>query len=220
MKRSGIATWVVLAVLVPGIATAQSEESIRSQYGGTAEMPDELAFRQFLGVLEAFDDDPQDRHMRLEIVAEATGLALHASGTDGNRAAVVRAERLLDFFNRTRQRMDRERLRAGKELVCDQVDTITADELFDSLNAIDDLGQTNAARHYRITRNRLRPDEQEALSAYLEGVKTRSSYTKLDNRAMFELQHQGRSKEQQDQAALEMLATYCQGIDIELAKPE
>ncbi len=211
----------IAATCLSGPTWAQSDDPIRSQYHGSADLPDEIAYQQFLlhvqpGTNDYADSDTRAEHHRLLVLATATGHTDYTGRGASEGAIIARLNRLSAFFDRSRQRIDDAKRQAGIDLVCARQDSIDLPRLFTSMNAVDDAGEQAAARQFQMTLNTLRPGEREALVAYLDDFKTGVSYTKLDSAAMFEQSMAGVPEADRDALVRNQLQRYCGSLLQEL----
>ena len=204
----------IATICLPGLASAQTEDPVRSQYHGSKDLPDEIAYQQFLLHVQADSDSQGSRsanaeHHRLLLIATATGHNEYTGRNTSGAAVLARLNRLSAHFERSRQRIDDAQRQAGIDLVCSQQGSIDLPRLFESMNAVDDAGEQAAQRQLQMTLNRLRPGEREALVAYLQDFKAGVSYTKLDSAALFEQQMAGVPDGDREAMVRDQLQRYC-----------
>lgn len=196
------------------VAPAFGNDMVRSQYAGSDNLPDEIAYLQFLE--QVLPDATMDEHQRLELIARAVGYDLHtANGTNG--AVEARAARLSNHFKRSYDLVEREKDRAAADLICRSRDTISVDRVFTSLNAVEDIGESAAAKRYQVTLNRLRPAERDAFKYWIDELKRGMAYVKLDNRRYHEANNAGLGDADREALIRSQMTEYCAGLDARLA---
>jgi len=171
MRRVIITTMAMaFAFAFSGISLADTTDGVRSSYAGSTDLPDGIAFKAFLRVLDNKDD-----HI-LDYVATAIGIPL-SSETHAHIA------RRTEFFRNAHEALKEEREKTTYRMLCrGNSRSRTKDETYNVLNYIDDIGETIATKRYLQTVSALPVGEREAFQKFLDKKKTGISYTKVDSR--------------------------------------
>jgi len=176
---------------IAGSASAASDlsythEDVRSQFHSSKNLPDGIAYLEFLRLLQPTDGDDT---AAMAIVAEA--LSIKRAEGDTNSDQLVQAR--LSQFRQNLRDVKSERASATTELMCGGTPFSSADEVFDSMNLVDDYKELIAEKSLRVELKQLDPYERGALLRYLNELKLSVSYVKIDARSQFreEVKHMG-----------------------------
>jgi hypothetical protein len=159
------------------VPTGTSSDGVRAFFSGSSDLPDEIAYREFLKILNATNGaaDLRDQY----IIAAALGFDLE------DPADYARARASIKLFSRKYMSMRKEQLGAKISVLCaNNRISRSDDQIYDALNAVDDIDQAVVAKHFLITMNRLNADEQHSFSKFLSKMKAGISYMKIDSRSV------------------------------------
>lgn len=211
-KRPQAGVFAALLIAAASNLYAQEHIDVRSSYQGSSELPDQIAFANFLESIAGAEKSDHD--LGLEYVARATGIRLADDGqiidAGIRRAAAIRS-RLIKIHDR----LQRERRQSRIEVLCTGAHRQTADQIFDSVNGVDDLAEAIAFKYYQIALTTLRAGEREHFVPYLADLKSGISYVKLDSRTRIDSEMRTLDAGERDRHVQRELVTYCAELQAE-----
>lgn len=178
MRRTIIATIVIFgSVSWADEPSSTYENGVRASYIGSPELPDEIAYAEFLKLADSTFGDAESLDLHLQIVADALGIRME-------RESIGRVRSRSAFFRKSLQTMKKEQLASKISILCsDARESRSTDQVHKAMNAVDDVASAVRAKQYIIALNSLTPAEQEAFLTYLNDLKSGISYVKVDSRS-------------------------------------
>ena len=162
-----------LAMAMVNTALPAETVSVRAEYRGSPELPDGIAFEQFLALVAS---NGVEHDMALEHVAKALGVALDEAG---QRYAGKR----VDYFMKIRQQLLDEKASIRKRVLCtDRYRQRSADDTYRVLNDLDDLNEIIASKYHALSLRELTAIERDRFDEYLQERKLSITYVKTDAR--------------------------------------
>jgi hypothetical protein len=185
MRHILIAIVALPSVAVLGSAWANEAEGLRTQFAGSPDLPTGIAFQTFLTltntttVLEGTDPSGVDPGI-MDLVSTALAIPI-------SKETKPIVESRVQLFRDADNSLRHEKRMARKQMLCSEDRGHRAKEqTYDLLNAVDDVQEVIAEKHYLLIANGLSPAEKKALDEYLNRMKGGISYSKVDERSYFE----------------------------------
>lgn len=178
MRRKTIAALLLVSPLCwGGQALPVTGDAVGERYAGSPELPDEIAYAQFLALVDGLHGEAAARDAYLHLLAGALGYRPH--GTD-----VGRLERRGAWFRNQLRSMEAEQLESELAILCRPYGEArrSADRLYDAMNAADDIANAVRQKYLVVAMNSLSEPEKLALAEYLDEMKNGISYSRLDVR--------------------------------------
>lgn len=173
-KRT-ISYGILAASLACCLLAQAADDGVLESYAGSRDLPDEIAYAEFLNFVGVPPESAADGHVTTMMVAEALGL----DAVQDARLVALRA----GAFRWQLDAMEREERRAGRQLLCrGGPDSRSDEELFDALNAVDDLARLVRQKYLLLAQHSLPRMERASFAAYLDEFKESVSYTRYDSR--------------------------------------
>lgn len=161
---------ICISLSFVGMSLAGNEDGVRASYDGTPDLPDGIAFRAFLRVIDSSDPEAFD------LVATALNMPL-------NNHTRRRVQERTEFFkNAHRYLLDEKKSTTFRMLCPDDIGSRTKEHTYEVLNKLDDVQEIIAEKHYIVTISALSAAERHAFQDFLNEMKTGISYVKVDNR--------------------------------------
>jgi hypothetical protein len=182
ITRVTIGILAVLPLSLPSPASPQTttppneNDSSVVSYRNSPDLPDEIAFRQFLALIQTGPENPEP--IDLPMVARALGIAPDEYG--GYESARPYAE----MFHEIIQSAEHDKASEKYEVLCTPNRVARSDA--ESLNALirtEDLDDEVNKRYYLETLNRLSEVQRSHFQDFLEKVKLGTSYVRTNARA-------------------------------------
>lgn len=151
-----------------------AKEVVVRSYDGSLDLPDEIAFRQFLALIQPGREYPDSLNLR--ILSRALGISPDESGSfDG-------ALPYIELFERADAAMMEEIIVDSDAFLCGpNRGSLTRKEIGNAMNQAEDVVDVAADRQYKIVKNDLSGEQQEAFRAYLDKVKLGTGYVRNDH---------------------------------------
>ena len=158
----------------PELADETRKDTV--SYHGSTELPDGIAFRVFLALIQSPPEDPEPVNLRL--VAKALGI--DADETGGYEAARPYAE----MFQDIRRSAERDKTSEKFELLCTPNRASRTDvEALNALVLAEDLDDEVNDRYYAETLTQLGTERRSHFQDFLETVKKGTSYSRSNDAA-------------------------------------
>lgn len=177
---------IVLFASSSGLSLASNNDIVRKSYSGTTELPDGIAFKQFLLLVSGSDEDTHQSPYE----SAATTLVASALGLPLTKQTYPLIQERISLFREALAALRADERRAAARMVCAESRVKrTREETYSVLNSVDDVHEIIATQHFLITVAALPKSEGLALRDFLQKVKLGTSYAKLDSSVVFEKQN-------------------------------
>ena len=169
------------AFLVFGVSASEPTDLsiVKEIYRSSQNLPDEHAFRLFLGMLFP-DNDPSmhdpDRHIARAIGAEQE-----------TETGAARIDHFYDWFDAAQVQIERQSAAATIEKLCSgNWQEWTFDEVVDGVDAAGAAKNQIYKEHYQMTLEMLTENERSAFLTFMERIKSGTAMTVYDTEAFYE----------------------------------
>jgi hypothetical protein len=181
MKRIFVALMIFFGPLCwAGEPNLGTDNGVRAMHIGSSELPDEIAYVEFLKLVDSAHRDKNARGLYLQIVADALGIKLDRAQSSETLGR-VRSQGA--YFLGAYREMTLEELDSNIRVLCAGKQTSkSADQLYDAMNAVDDIRDTVRVKHLTFALYHLSIAERNSFMAYLNDLKTSISYVRIDSR--------------------------------------
>lgn len=185
MRQILLSAVTVLGTGLFSSAWADEAEGLRAQFIGSQDLPNGIAFQTFLQltntqtVLQEMDPRGIDPGI-LDLVSTALAIPL-------TKETIPIVEERVQLFRSADKSLRHEKQLARKQMLCSEGrGSRSKEQTYGLLNAVDDMQELVAEKHYLLTASALPPAEKKALDNYLNSMKEGISYSKVDERSYFE----------------------------------
>jgi len=162
--------------ILVGQAASQdtAEDGVIRSYDGSLDLPDEIAFRQFLALIQPGREFPDSLNLR--ILSRALNINPDENGSFDGVLPYV------ELFERADAAMMEEIIVNSDAVLCvPNRASLTRKEIGNAMNQSEDIVDVAADRQYKIVKNALSGEQQEAFRAYLDKVKLGTGYVRNDH---------------------------------------
>jgi hypothetical protein len=152
-------------------------QGVRASFHGSSELPDGIAFQEFLRIIAAGD------WPAYELVASALGIQL----TDDSLPEI---RQRTEYFRDINRSLRIEKNATAFAMLCpeNRADR-TNEDVYDVMNDVDDVQEVIAEKHYLVAISSISVEERRTLQKYLNELKAGITYVKVDDSARIEEQN-------------------------------
>ena len=179
MRKLIIGTMVIFSLLIAEQAICdRPDDGVLTAYRGSVALPDEVAFRVWLGLINGLRDEPE----LVEVtVAEALGIDLD-SRSGPSEVAAFTAE-----FQDMHLELRRDRAASISSILCSKdLPEKNFDEIIDILNSLEMVKRNVSKDYLSFARESLSSEQRQAFDAYLIQLKKTITYSEADSRTAYD----------------------------------
>lgn len=181
MRRIFVALMILFGPLCwAGEPNPGTDDGVRAMHVGSSALPDQIAYVEFLKLVDSAHRDKDSHGLYLQIVADALGIKLDRAQSS---ADLGRVQSQGAYFLGAYREMTLEQLDSTIRVMCaGKQSSKSADQLYDAMNAVDDIRDKVRAKHLTFAVSSLSTAERNSFLAYLDELKASISYVRIDSR--------------------------------------